>query len=271
MSRSERIFTRETTAGTALAGIKLPEPDHDRRTVGGEYPPADMAEDNAADWLAYASDGEITLHDDTQRVRVGSASLRIEATGGFDNLVRYPDGIRAKWDLTAVKKIKVSCYAENPNDPDFQNRSPWIRLGNADGYFEWYGETKGKKQPFFIRPKDGRMLAMAGLYEIWRDPAIEDDDFEDLVTTTHLVNRTMEDRGFAERLLCSVFPFRAAEGAPVDLVYAYKRGTFYPFAPKDGKRRDNALELQVEAAVGDDLPMERDRSRWFPVYGAPGL
>ena len=46
----------------------------------------------------------------------------------------------------------------------------------ADGYFEWYPTSqtnaKGKpvKQPFFIRPKDGGVLAMAGLYEIWRDP-----------------------------------------------------------------------------------------------------
>ena len=46
----------------------------------------------------------------------------------------------------------------------------------ADGYFEWYPtEQKTKagkplKQPFFIRPKDGGTLAMAGLYEIWRDP-----------------------------------------------------------------------------------------------------
>ena len=46
----------------------------------------------------------------------------------------------------------------------------------ADGYYEWYGETKGKKQPFFIRPRDGHSLAMAGLYEIWRDPAVPDDD-----------------------------------------------------------------------------------------------
>ena len=41
----------------------------------------------------------------------------------------------------------------------------------ADGYFEWYGEVKGKKQPFFIRPADGGVLAMAGLYELWRDPS----------------------------------------------------------------------------------------------------
>jgi NADH-quinone oxidoreductase subunit E len=34
---------REIARETALAGVRLPEPDHDRRTVGGEYPPADMA------------------------------------------------------------------------------------------------------------------------------------------------------------------------------------------------------------------------------------
>jgi len=46
----------------------------------------------------------------------------------------------------------------------------------ADGYFEWYGETKGKKQPFFIHPSDGSVLAMAGLYELWRDKTKADDD-----------------------------------------------------------------------------------------------
>jgi putative SOS response-associated peptidase YedK len=52
----------------------------------------------------------------------------------------------------------------------------------ADGYFEWYPteqRTKGGKplkQPFFIHPRDGGVLAMAGLYEIWRDPARPDDD-----------------------------------------------------------------------------------------------
>lgn len=36
----------------------------------------------------------------------------------------------------------------------------------ADGFYEWYpGE---KKQPFFICPRNGSTLAMAGLYEFWR-------------------------------------------------------------------------------------------------------
>jgi putative SOS response-associated peptidase YedK len=52
----------------------------------------------------------------------------------------------------------------------------------ADGYYEWYStdqRTKaGKpvKQPFFIRPSDGSVMAMAGLYEIWRDPTRDEDD-----------------------------------------------------------------------------------------------
>jgi hypothetical protein len=54
-------------------------------------------------------------------------------------------------------------------------------------------------------------------------------------------------------------------------VYLYKQGTFYPFAPLSGERRDNALELEVRGQVGADLKIEPDLSRWFPVWGAPGL
>lgn len=55
----------------------------------------------------------------------------------------------------------------------------------ADGYFEWYPTSqktmagKPAKQPFFIRPADGGVLAMAGLYEIWRDPTRDPDDTDD--------------------------------------------------------------------------------------------
>ena len=47
----------------------------------------------------------------------------------------------------------------------------------ADGYFEWYAEPGRKtKQPFFIRRRDGGPTAMAGLYEIWRDPEGPEDE-----------------------------------------------------------------------------------------------
>ncbi len=55
----------------------------------------------------------------------------------------------------------------------------------------------------------------------------------------------------------------------VCLVYLYKRGTFYPFAPRPGERRDNEAELRVRAILGKQLPIEPDLGRWFPLWGAP--
>ncbi|MFI6577292.1 hypothetical protein ACIBFB_15945 [Nocardiopsis sp. NPDC050513] len=103
------------------------------------------------------------------------------------------------------------------------------------------------------------------------DPEAAEPDVSGLVTDLHAVNSTLEAGGYGPSLLCSLVGFSDTRRRALGLVYLYKRGTFYPFAPLGGQRRDNALELQVEAAVGADLPMERDRSRWFPVYGAPGL
>lgn len=62
----------------------------------------------------------------------------------------------------------------------------------ADGYYEWYGE-KGRKQPYFIRPKDGGVLAMAGLYEFWRDPTRDRDDSLAWLVTTAILTTTAED------------------------------------------------------------------------------
>jgi putative SOS response-associated peptidase YedK len=57
----------------------------------------------------------------------------------------------------------------------------------ADGYYEWYTpavpepapggkQVKPRKQPFFIVADDDEPMAMAGLYELWRDRDVPDDD-----------------------------------------------------------------------------------------------
>jgi putative SOS response-associated peptidase YedK len=69
----------------------------------------------------------------------------------------------------------------------------------ADGYYEWY-ETqqrtaKGKpvKQPFFITPADGSVLAMAGLYEIWRDASVLEDEPGAFVWSATVITTTAQD------------------------------------------------------------------------------
>ena len=99
------------------------------------------------------------------------------------------------------------------------------------------------------------------------------DEIEALVTDLHAVNSTLVDNGFGPQLLCTVVGFRDAEERRLGLVYLYKRGAFYPFAPRPGRgqSRDNALELQVRGAIGDDLKFEPDLTKWMALWGAPGL
>ena len=97
------------------------------------------------------------------------------------------------------------------------------------------------------------------------------DETDALVTDLHAVNSALVDNGFGPQLLCTLVAFRDEEERRLALIYLYKRGTFYPFAPTSGQRRDNALELQVKGAVQEDLKIEQDLTKWFPVWGAPGL
>ena len=95
----------------------------------------------------------------------------------------------------------------------------------------------------------------------------------DLCTDLHAVNTSLEDHGFGPGLLCSLIPFVGADGRRVGLVYLYKQGTFYAFAPVPGadKQRDNLLEIQLRDTLAPELPMEQDLGRWLAVWGAPGL
>ena len=93
------------------------------------------------------------------------------------------------------------------------------------------------------------------------------------------MNSTLADAGFGAGLLCSmvVFARGPSESGPdagartLALVYLYKRGTFYPFAPTGAQTRDTAFELEVRAQLGSDLPVEQDLTRWFPLWSAPDL
>ncbi len=98
---------------------------------------------------------------------------------------------------------------------------------------------------------------------------VEDPDFEDLVTTVHLVGSELQARGFGPQLLASMFRFEGKRGA-VYWIYGYKRAAFWPFVPagKD-QERDNALELELKAKLERELPVEQDLSRWFGLFGAP--
>ncbi len=123
---------------------------------------------------------------------------------------------------------------------------------------------------------------------------VEDTDIEQLVTRIHLVNSSLSDSGWGPQLLCSVFgladlPSDAGTGTDAEsaalvettagpgnllpstayLVYLFKRGTFYPFVPEGHERRDTEQELKLKSLVSDDLTVEADLDRWFPLWDLP--
>jgi len=95
--------------------------------------------------------------------------------------------------------------------------------------------------------------------------------FQSLITDLHAASSKFAHSSFGAQLLCSVTSFRDRGERHVALVYLYKRGTFYPFAPQSGNIRNNSLELQFKKALEGRLPIEADLHCWYPVWDAPGL
>jgi putative SOS response-associated peptidase YedK len=73
--------------------------------------------------------------------------------------------------------------------PAFRNAMKRRRcLIPADGFFEWKNEGK-LRRPFYVRPKSGEPMALAGLWETWTGPNGEELDTAVIVTTR--ANRTL--------------------------------------------------------------------------------
>jgi hypothetical protein len=99
---------------------------------------------------------------------------------------------------------------------------------------------------------------------------LRDPDFDDLAVGLNAVGGELETGGYGDRILCAVFPFRDSRGGKVYWLYNYKRGTFYPFVPAGGEQqRDNERELKLKAQIGEELPVEPELERWFPLWDLP--
>jgi putative SOS response-associated peptidase YedK len=139
----------------------------------------------------------------------------------------------------------------------------------ADGYFEWYptdqltAKGKPRKQPFFIHPTDGSVLAMAGLYEIWRDPTRDDDDPDRFRwTCTVLTTEAPDELGrihdrmpllvTRERRTTWLDPATPKDRLPDLLVPAQQHGLeAYPVSTAVGNVRNNGPEL-IEPLPAED-------------------
>ena len=101
---------------------------------------------------------------------------------------------------------------------------------------------------------------------------LADDDPEDLVTSVHFAADEFVERGYGSRLLAAVFGFERERGgksrASPDRaywIYSFRRGAYYPFAPREGEH-DRKLEFKLESVLDGELDLESDKEFWYPLW-----
>lgn len=99
-------------------------------------------------------------------------------------------GLVPSWSKSPDVGVKmINARAETVHErPSFRNAFAARRcLLPGDGYYEWVTDAaerqleergrkkRARKQPYFVTPADGSVMAMAGLYEFWRDATLPPD------------------------------------------------------------------------------------------------
>jgi hypothetical protein len=113
----------------------------------------------------------------------------------------------------------------------------------------------------------------------YRWVVLADPDFEDLVVGVHAAADEFAERGYDSRLLAAVFGFErrpdrfrnvaadeGGEPARAYWIYSFRRGSYYPFAPRGENERDHGLEFKLRSVLEGELDVEADESYWYPLW-----
>jgi putative SOS response-associated peptidase YedK len=107
------------------------------------------------------------------------------------SIVRVRDDVRvldiARWGLVpswatspSIGNRMINARAETvAQKPAYRSSFATRRcLVAADGFYEWQAPASSGagKVPYYLHPADGSVLAMAGLFALWRDPHVGDED-----------------------------------------------------------------------------------------------
>ena len=95
---------------------------------------------------------------------------------------------------------------------------------------------------------------------------------EDLLAGLTAVGDLVIERGFSNQMLAAVFQFYSErDNKSSFLIYDYKWNKFYPFVPINHKRktRDTTEEMRIMETIVDEMPFERDKDLWRPLWNLP--
>ena len=183
-------------------------------------------------------------------VLFGRGKLRKPNRERFFSIVTAADSLRGRTDIRPSEKAGI---VFNPVESAF--------FENLDSELRDLLRLSGRATGTRCEIKDDSFGT--------RWVVLDDRDFEDLVTTIHLISETIFDHGFADRILAAVFKFQY-DRRDSYWIYNYKRGAFYPFVLSGERQRDNAAEMRLGAVMEEEkLPVERSLEQWYALWGIP--
>ena len=111
-------------------------------------------------------------HDDAEKGRAAA-----HARWGL-----WPRWVKDPNDFPTIINARAETAADKPS---FRGAMRHGRvLVPASGFYEWQARGKGqRKQPFYIRPRSGGLVAFGGLMEVWQGPDGEEVPTAAIVTT----------------------------------------------------------------------------------------
>jgi putative SOS response-associated peptidase YedK len=179
----------------------------------GRYATSKTPDALADEFAAQVAESELTFEPDWNLAPTKPAPIVIErpplrvssvAAGGAPEPKDDRPGARevllAQWGLVPswAKDPKIGSRMINARSETVAEKPAFAKafacrraIVPADGYYEWFTGESGKKQPFFITPKDGSTLAMAGLFEFWKAGP----DAPWLITFTVITTTASDDLG----------------------------------------------------------------------------
>ncbi|MFL6481172.1 MAG: PspA-associated protein PspAB [Nitrososphaera sp.] len=96
---------------------------------------------------------------------------------------------------------------------------------------------------------------------------------EDLLVGLTAIGDLFTERGFSNQILAAVFQFYNENDNDQSsfIVYDYKLNKFYPFVPVSHKRkiRNNAEEMKIMEIIAEEIPFEKDKDLWRPLWNLP--
>jgi hypothetical protein len=101
--------------------------------------------------------------------------------------------------------------------------------------------------------------------------SLQSSEIDDIISAISAVGQTINDRGFSKQLFAAVFQFSNNNNKTNNryLIYNYNLNKFYPFVPVNKNERDKEIEREIMVTIIDEMPIEKDASLWYPIWGLP--